>query len=86
MCAFFSLDVSPKMFRLIIIKTGVKGLHDPTGQKRYLQGILQIAWTCCTPAAVIICAEMTDLCWDFELLNHSELKEHANAGFDEVKL
>lgn len=29
---------------------------------------------------------MTHLCWDFELLNHSELKEHANAGFDEVKL
>lgn len=55
-------------------------------QKQHLQRILQIAWTSCTPTTVIVCAEMTDLCWDFELLNHSELKEHANAGFDEVKL
>lgn len=29
---------------------------------------------------------MTDLCWDLELLHHSKLKEHANAGFDEVEL
>ncbi len=29
---------------------------------------------------------MTHLCWDFKLFNHSELKEHANAGFDEAKL
>lgn len=53
MCAFFSLNISPKMFRLIIIMTiitGVKVLYDPNGQKQYLQRILQIAWTCCTPA------------------------------------
>lgn len=28
----------------------------------------------------------TDLRRDLELLHHSELKEHANAGFDEVEL
>lgn len=29
---------------------------------------------------------MTNLCWNLELLHHSKLKEHANAGFDEVEL
>lgn len=66
--------------------TGVNRLYKSNAQKQYVQRILHIAETCCTPARIIICAEMTDLCWDFELLNHSELKEHANAGFDEVKL
>lgn len=36
----FSLNISPKMFKLIIIMTittGVKGLYNPNGQKQYLQ-------------------------------------------------
>lgn len=28
---------------------------------------------------------MTDLCRNFKLFNNSQLKEHADAGFDEVK-
>ena len=28
---------------------------------------------------------LTHLCGNFKLFNYSELKEHANAGFDEVK-
>lgn len=30
--------------------------------------------------------QKTYFCGNFKLLNNSELKEHANAGFDEVKL
>lgn len=33
-----------------------------------------------------VCTSGPHLCGNFELLDHSELEEHANAGFDEVKL
>lgn len=35
---------------------------------------------------VLFYIQTTHLWGNFKLLNHSELKEHANAGFDEVKL